>query len=75
MRIALNIVGALLVPGGASWAPRGLNVIRFMTGQIPWLDIGGVTATAGVTRPGWEIAGAPDPRRPTGWRQPCAAHG
>jgi hypothetical protein len=55
MRIALNIVGAILVLLGALWALQGLNVIggSFMTGQTPWLVIGVLVAIAGVALLGW----------------------
>jgi Mg2+ and Co2+ transporter CorA len=55
MRIALNIVGAILVLLGALWALQGLNVIggSFMTGQTHWLVIGVVMAIAGVALLGW----------------------
>jgi hypothetical protein len=46
MRIALNIVGAILVLLGGVWALQGLNLIggSFMTGQTRWLVIGVVCA-------------------------------
>jgi len=41
MKIALNIVGALLVALGAIWFLQGVNVLlgSFMTGQTKWEDI------------------------------------
>ncbi|MGA2042818.1 MAG: hypothetical protein ABSG83_05545 [Roseiarcus sp.] len=55
MRIAWNIVGALLVLIGAVWALQGLGVIggSFMTGQSQWLIIGVVCAAAGMVALGW----------------------
>jgi len=55
MRIALNIIGAILVLVGALWALQGLNVIggSFMTGQTQWLAIGVVCVIAGAVMLGW----------------------
>jgi hypothetical protein len=50
MRIALNIVGILLVLFGAVWFLQGINVLpgSFMTGQIRWAVYGGIAVVAGV---------------------------
>jgi len=50
MRIAGNIVGALLVVFGTIWLLQGLNVLpgSFMTGQIRWAVRGGIAAIAGI---------------------------
>ena len=50
MRIALNILGALLVLMGAIWFLQGINVLpgSFMTGQIRRAVYGGIAVAAGV---------------------------
>ena len=50
MRIALNLVGVLMVLMGATWFLQGINVLpgSFMTGQIQWAYYGAVAAIAGV---------------------------
>ena len=50
MRIALGIVGLLLVLLGCVWFLQGINVLpgSFMTGQIRWAVYGGIAATVGV---------------------------
>ena len=50
MRIALNIVGVLMVLMGVTWFLQGINVLpgSFMTGQIQWAYYGAIAATAGV---------------------------
>ena len=50
MRIALNIVGSLLVLAGATWFLQGINVLpgSFMTGQIRWAVYGGIAVAAGI---------------------------
>ena len=50
MRIALNIVGALLVLFGTVWFLQGINVLpgSFMTGQIRWAVYGGIAVAAGA---------------------------
>jgi hypothetical protein len=50
MRIALNIVGSLLVLVGATWFLQGINVLpgSFMTGQIRWAVNGGIAVAAGA---------------------------
>jgi hypothetical protein len=50
MRIALNIVGLLLVLLGGIWVLQGINVLpgSFMTGQIRWAVYGGIGIAAGI---------------------------
>jgi hypothetical protein len=50
MRIALNILGAILIFFGAVWILQGINVLpgSFMTGQIKWAVYGGITAAIGL---------------------------
>ena len=50
MKVALNLVGVLMVLMGATWFLQGINVLpgSFMTGQIQWAYYGGIAAIAGV---------------------------
>jgi type IV secretory pathway VirB2 component (pilin) len=50
MRIALNILGALLLLMGTTWFLQGINVLpgSFMTGQIQWAVYGGVADLVAV---------------------------
>jgi hypothetical protein len=50
MRIALNIVGVLLMLFGSTWFLQGVNVLpgSFMTGQIRWAVYGGIAVIAGI---------------------------
>lgn len=50
MRIALNIVGVLLMLFGSIWFLQGVNVLpgSFMTGQIRWAVYGGIAVIAGI---------------------------
>jgi hypothetical protein len=50
MRIALTIVGVLLVLAGGIWFLQGINVLpgSFMTGQMRWAVRGGIAVVAGV---------------------------
>jgi hypothetical protein len=50
MRVALNVLGALLVLMGGVWFLQGINVLpgSFMTGQIRWAVYGGIAIVAGV---------------------------
>jgi uncharacterized membrane protein HdeD (DUF308 family) len=50
MRIALGLLGALLVLFGGVWFLQGINVLpgSFMTGQIRWAVIGAIAVIAGV---------------------------
>jgi hypothetical protein len=49
MKIALNIVGAVLVFLGSVWVLQGVNVLpgSFMSGQMRWAVRGGIAAIAG----------------------------
>jgi hypothetical protein len=51
MKIALNILGVLLVVFGAIWFLQGINVLpgSFMTGQIRWAVYGGIAVAAGIS--------------------------
>jgi hypothetical protein len=50
MKIALRILGALLVIMGGIWFLQGISVLpgSFMTGQIRWAIYGGIAVVAGV---------------------------
>ena len=50
MKIALNIVGAVLVFLGSVWFLQGVNVLpgSFMSGQMRWAVRGGIAAIAGI---------------------------
>jgi hypothetical protein len=50
MKIALNIVGAVLVFLGSVWVLQGVNVLpgSFMSGQMRWAVRGGIAAIAGI---------------------------
>jgi hypothetical protein len=50
MRIALNIVGAVLVFFGSVWILQGVNVLpgSFMSGQMRWAVRGGLAVIAGI---------------------------
>jgi hypothetical protein len=50
MKIALNILGVLLVLFGAIWFLQGINILpgSFMTGQIRWAVYGGIAIIVGV---------------------------
>ena len=50
MRIALNVLGALLVLSGLLWFFQGIGVLpgSFMTGQTQWAVYGGISAVVGV---------------------------
>ena len=50
MRIALNIVGVMLVLFGSIWFLQGVNVLpgSFMTGQIRWAVYGGIAVIVGI---------------------------
>ena len=50
MRIALNIVGAVMVFVGGVWVLQGVNVLpgSFMSGQMQWAVRGGVAVIAGI---------------------------
>jgi len=50
MRIALNVVGAVLVFFGSVWVLQGINVLpgSFMSGQTQWAVRGGIAVIAGI---------------------------
>jgi hypothetical protein len=50
MKIAMNIVGVLLIIFGAIWVLQGINVLpgSFMSGQIKWAIYGGCLAAVGI---------------------------
>ena len=50
MKIALNVLGALLILFGAIWFLQGINVLpgSFMTGDIRWAFYGGVVMSVGA---------------------------
>jgi hypothetical protein len=50
MRIALNIIGSILVLAGAVWFLQGINLLpgSFMTGQIRWAVYGGIAVVLGI---------------------------
>jgi hypothetical protein len=50
MKIAMKVVGGLLVLMGLTWFFQGINVLpgSFMTGQTRWAVYGGITALVGV---------------------------
>ena len=50
MRMAMNILGVLLVLMGGVWFLQGINVLpgSFMTGQTKWAVIGAIAAIAGI---------------------------
>jgi len=50
MKIALNVLGGLLVLFGGVWFLHGINVLpgSFMTGQIRWAVYGGIAVVAGI---------------------------
>ena len=50
MKIALNVVGVLMVLMGGIWFLQGINILpgSFMTGQIKWAVYGACLAVGGV---------------------------
>ena len=50
MRVALNVLGVLLMLFGGVWFFQGINVLpgSIMTGQIRWAVYGGIAGVAGV---------------------------
>jgi hypothetical protein len=51
MKIALNIVGVVLMFLGGIWFLQGVNLLpgSFMTGQVRWAVYGGIAVFAGIT--------------------------
>jgi hypothetical protein len=50
MKVALNILGVLLVLFGTIWFLQGINILpgSFMTGQIRWAVYGGIAIVLGI---------------------------
>ncbi len=50
MRVALHVIGVLLMLVGAVWFFQGINVLpgSFMTGQTQWAIYGGFTFVIGI---------------------------
>jgi hypothetical protein len=50
MRIAIRIVGTLLIVVGSVWFLQGINILpgSFMTGQIRWAVYGGIAVAVGI---------------------------
>ena len=50
MKIALKLLGRILVLFGAIWFLQGINVLpgSFMTGQIQWAVYGGIAIVTGI---------------------------
>jgi hypothetical protein len=55
MKIALSILGGLLVLFGIIWFFQGIGVLpgSFMTGQIQWAVYGGIAVAVGVVMLVW----------------------
>lgn len=55
MRIAGNVIGAILVLLGAVWIAQGSNMLggSVMSGRSEWLWIGIVVVIAGIAALGW----------------------
>jgi hypothetical protein len=51
MKLAMNILGVVLVIVGGIWFLQGINVLpgSFMTGQIRWAVYGGIAIAAGIS--------------------------
>ena len=51
MRIAMYIVGLLLMLVGGVWFLQGINVLpgSFMTGQLKWAAYGALSLIAGIS--------------------------
>jgi hypothetical protein len=50
MKIALNVIGVLMVLMGGIWFLQGVNILpgSFMTGQIKWAVYGACLAVGGL---------------------------
>ena len=50
MKIALRIVGIVLIVFGCIWFLQGIDVLpgSFMTGQIRWAVYGGIAVVIGI---------------------------
>ncbi len=64
MKIALNLIGLLLLVIGLIWVLQGANILlgSFMSGQTQWLVIGIVAVLAGVGMLAWANFRGPSPR-------------
>ena len=50
MKIALNILGGLMLLFGTTWFLQGINILpgSFMTGDLHWAVYGGIAIILGV---------------------------
>ena len=50
MKIALNILGGLMMLFGTTWFLQGINILpgSFMTGDLRWAFYGGVAMSVGA---------------------------
>jgi hypothetical protein len=50
MKIALNILGGLMMLFGTTWFLQGINILpgSFMTGDLHWAVYGGIAIILGV---------------------------
>ncbi len=50
MKIALDVLGVLLILVGGVWFLQGMNVLRgnVMSGQMQWVIIGVIAAVIGI---------------------------
>ncbi len=50
MKIALDVIGVLLILGGGVWFLQGINVLpgSFMSGQTQWALNGGIAIAVGI---------------------------
>jgi hypothetical protein len=50
MKIAMNVVGAILILMGGVWFLQGISLLpgSFMSGQTRWAVYGGITLAVGV---------------------------
>ena len=50
MKIALNILGGLMMLFGTTWFLQGINILTgsFMTGDLHWAVYGGIAIILGV---------------------------
>jgi hypothetical protein len=50
MKIALNVLGGLLMLFGTTWFLQGINILpgSFMTGDLHWAVYGGIAIILGV---------------------------
>jgi hypothetical protein len=55
MKIALRIIGILLILSGGVWFLQGINVLpgSFMTGQIEWAIYGALAVIVGIAALAW----------------------